>query len=66
MQHRARRYRDIAAQVRAQAETMSDVPARQGMARAAEVWERLAALAEQTVPPAAGVLPVQPDPPRQD
>jgi hypothetical protein len=50
MENRAARYRDIAAEVRARADTLSDERARQDMLMTAEVWERLAAFAERTFP----------------
>ena len=46
----ATRYRNIAAEVRAQAREFSDDTTRQGMLTAADVWDRLAALAEKSVP----------------
>jgi hypothetical protein len=46
----AARYRNIAAEVRAQAGEFSDETNRQGMLTAADVWDRLAALAEKSVP----------------
>ena len=46
----ATRYRNIAAKVRAQAGEFSDEPTRQGMLTAADVWDRLAALSETSLP----------------
>ena len=60
MQDRAARYRDIATEVRAQANTVADEHDRQAMLKAALVWERLADLAEKTVPPAPDSFPRQP------
>jgi hypothetical protein len=54
MENRAARYRNIAAKVRASAGNLSDERTRKGMLMAAEVWERLATLAEESVP-----LPLQ-------
>ena len=54
MKNRADIYRNIAAGVRAKADKSSDERVRQGMLMAAEVWERLATLAEKSVP-----LPLQ-------
>jgi hypothetical protein len=51
MKNRAELYRNIAAGVRAKAEHSSDERVRQAMLMAAEVWERLATLAEKPVPP---------------
>jgi hypothetical protein len=51
MENRAERYRNMAADVRARAGNVSDEQARRGMLMAAEVWERLAALTERSVPP---------------
>jgi hypothetical protein len=51
MDNWAVRYRSIAAEVRARADNLSDEQARRSMLMAAEVWERLAALAERSVPP---------------
>jgi hypothetical protein len=61
MEDRALRYRDIAAEVRARAATVSDEHAREGMLMAAQVWERLAAFAERTVPAAPNAFARQPD-----
>ena len=52
MKKRADIYRNIAAEVRAKADDSADKRVRQGMLMAAEVWERLATLAEESVPPA--------------
>jgi hypothetical protein len=46
MDNLAARYRIIAAEVRAKADVLSDEQTRQGMLMAAEVWDRLATLAE--------------------
>jgi len=46
----AARYRNIAAEVRAQAGQFPDETNRQGMLTAADLWDRLAALAEKSVP----------------
>ena len=54
MENRAARYRSIAAKVRASAGNLSDERTRKGMLMAAEVWERLATLAEKSAP-----LPLQ-------
>ena len=54
MENRAARYRNIAAKVRASAGNLSDERTRKGMLMAAEVWERLATLAEKSAP-----LPLQ-------
>jgi hypothetical protein len=51
MKNRAELYRSIAAGVRTQADNSSNERVRQAMLMAAEVWERLAALAEESVPP---------------
>jgi hypothetical protein len=51
MKKRAELYRNIAAGVRTQADNSSDERVRQAMLMAAEVWERLATLAEKSVPP---------------
>jgi hypothetical protein len=51
MENRAERYRNMAADIRARADNVPDEQARRGMLMAAEVWERLAALAERSVPP---------------
>jgi hypothetical protein len=51
MKNRADIYRNIAAGVRAKADNSSDERVRQAMLMAAEVWERLATLAEKSVPP---------------
>ena len=51
MKNRAELYRNIAAGVRTKAEHSSDERVRQAMPMAAEVWERLATLAEKSVPP---------------
>jgi hypothetical protein len=45
----AARYRNIAAEVRAQAGVFSHETNRQGMLTAADVWDRLAALTEKSV-----------------
>jgi hypothetical protein len=50
MENRAAHYRLIATDVRATADNSSDERVRQGMLMAADVWERLATLAERTVP----------------
>ena len=47
---RAGRYRKIAAQVRAKAATRSDEHSRNAMLAAADIWDRLAALAEGSNP----------------
>jgi hypothetical protein len=46
LKDRAKRYRDIAAEVRMVAGGIADPGARQGMLMAADVWDRLAGLAE--------------------
>ena len=46
LKDRAKRYRDIAAEVRMVAGGIADPGARQGMLRAADVWDRLAGLVE--------------------
>jgi len=51
MENPAGRYRNIAAEVRARADNLSDEGARQSMLLAAQVWERLAALADKSMPP---------------
>jgi hypothetical protein len=51
MDNRAVRYRSIADEVRARAENLSDEQARRSMLMAAEVWERLATLAERSASP---------------
>lgn len=51
MENQAARYRNIAAKVRANAGNLSDEQARKGMLMAAEVWERLATLAEKSALP---------------
>ena len=50
MENRAARYRNIAAEVRARADTLSDERARQDMLLTAEVWDRLATFAEKSFP----------------
>jgi hypothetical protein len=50
MEDRAERYRKIAAEVRAMAATMSEEHSRAAMLAAADIWDRLAALAEQSIP----------------
>jgi hypothetical protein len=60
MKNRADIYRNIAAEVRAKADNSSDERVRQGMLMAAEVWERLATLAEESVPPALHTYTRQP------
>ena len=47
MKDRAGRYRKIAADVRAKADTKSNEHSRNAMLAAADIWDRLAALAEQ-------------------
>jgi hypothetical protein len=54
-------YRNIAAEVRAKVTGASDERARQGMLMAAEVWDRLAMLAEKPVPPSRQEDTRQPD-----
>jgi hypothetical protein len=61
MDNRAALYRNIAAEVRAKATGVSDERARQGMLMAAEVWDRLAVLAEKPVPPSGPEDTRQPD-----
>jgi hypothetical protein len=51
MKNLADSYRNIAAGVRAKADTSSDERVRQATLMAAEVWERLATIAEKSVPP---------------
>lgn len=46
LKDRAKRYRDIAAEVRMVAGGIADADARHGMLLAADVWDRLAGLAE--------------------
>jgi len=46
---RARRYRDIASELRARADAMTHEEARQGMLQAANVWDQLADLADRRV-----------------
>ena len=50
MEDRAERYRKIDAEVRAKAATMSEESSRAAMLAAADIWDRLAALAEQSIP----------------
>jgi hypothetical protein len=61
MENRAARYRNIAAEVRAKAANLSDERARQDMLMAAEVWDRLAMLAEKSVPPPLQAYTRQPN-----
>jgi hypothetical protein len=61
MEDRAARYRSIAAEVRAKADTMSDEHARRDMLMAAQVWDRLAAFAEKSVPRPLQVYTRQPN-----
>jgi hypothetical protein len=51
MENRAARYRDIADEVRVRADNVPDEQTRLNMMRAAEIWDRLATLAERAVPP---------------
>jgi hypothetical protein len=51
IEDRAARYRNIAAEVRAEADSSSSELARHGMLMAAEVWDRLATLAESLFRP---------------
>ena len=60
MKNRADIYRNIAAGVRAKADNSSDERVRQAMLMAAEVWERLATLAEKLVPPPLQIYTRQP------
>jgi len=50
---RAQRYRDIAAEARARADTMTTPSAQEGMIAAAIVWEQLADLEERLALPLA-------------
>jgi hypothetical protein len=50
MENRAVRYRNIAADIRARADSVLDERDRQGMLMAAEVWDRLAALKNDQPP----------------
>jgi len=50
MEDRAERYRKIAAEVRAKSATMSDEHSRAAILAAADIWDRLAELAEQSHP----------------
>ena len=61
MEDRAARYRNIAAEVRARADTMTDEGARKGMLMAADVWERLATFAEKPAPPPVSTHTRQPN-----
>jgi hypothetical protein len=61
MEDRAARYRNIAAKVRAEADSPSSEVARHGMLMAAEVWDRLATLAEKPVPAPPQVSTRQPN-----
>ena len=61
MDNLAARYRIIAAEVRAKAGVLSDEQTRQGMLMAAEVWDRLATLAEVSAAASAS----RPSPGRQ-
>ena len=47
MKDQAGRYRKIAADIRAKADTSSNEPSRNAMLAAPDIWDRLAALAEQ-------------------
>jgi hypothetical protein len=49
MENRSVGYRNIAADIRARADNVSDEQARRAMLMAAEVWERLATHAEKSV-----------------
>jgi len=51
MENRAVRYRNIAADIRARADSVLDERDRRGMLMAAEVWDRLAALEERSAAP---------------
>ena len=51
MENLAERYRNIAAEVRAKADNLSDGQHRQGMLMAAQVWDRLAAFEERAAAP---------------
>ena len=61
MENRAARYRNIAAEVRARADNLPDERTRQHMLMAAEVWDRLAAFAERSVPPPVEAYTRQPN-----
>lgn len=61
MKNRAALYRNIAAQVRARADNSSDERVQQDMLMAAEVWDRLAMLAEKSVPPPLQAYSRQPN-----
>jgi hypothetical protein len=50
MEDWAERYRKIAAEVRAKCATVSDEHSRAAILAAADIWDRLAALAEQSIP----------------
>ena len=50
MEDLAERYWKIAAEVRAKAANMSEEHSRAAMLAAADIWDRLAALAEQSIP----------------
>ena len=53
MESRAVRYRNIAVDIRARADSVLDERDRRGMLMAAEVWDRLAALEERSSAPTA-------------
>jgi hypothetical protein len=55
MKNRAALYRNMTARVRAKADNSSDDRIRQDVLMAAEVWNRLATLAENSVPPAQSI-----------
>ena len=48
-ENRARRYRDIAKELRVRATTMTDERTRQGMLEAATVWDQLSNFADRQV-----------------
>jgi hypothetical protein len=61
MNNRAALNRNIAAEVRAKADNLSDERVRQDLLMAAEVWDRLATLAEKSVPLPLQAYPRQPN-----
>ena len=48
-ENRARRYRDLARELRVRASTMTDERTRQGMLEAAKVWDQLSNFADRQV-----------------
>ena len=61
MNNRAALNRNIAAEVPAKADNLSDERVRQDLLMAAEVWDRLATLVEKSVPLPLQAYPRQPN-----